>query len=103
MSGSGNSGERPELAALNALEQAVTAALERLENVSRRASEAEAKATELQRVLDRFTGDSGEARRLVGQFGALEEENVDLRRRVDEGRQGIERLLAQIRFLEDQR
>ena len=34
---------------------------------------------------------------------SLEEENQDLRGRLEKGRQGVERLLARIRFLEGQR
>lgn len=103
MSGPEGSGDRPAAAALIALERAVEDALARLRGVSERAAAAEAKADELQRIVERLTGDSGEARRLVGTLGSLEEENADLRKRVEEGRAGVERLLAKIRFLEDQR
>ena len=34
---------------------------------------------------------------------SLEVENADLTRRLDDGREGVERLLAKIRFLEEQR
>ena len=103
MSAPEGSGERPEAAALIALERAVEAAIERLHAVSERAAVAEERAAELQEIVERLSGDSGEARRLVGTLGSLEDENADLRRRVDEGRAGVERLLAKIRFLEDQR
>ena len=103
MSAREGSGDRPETAALIALERAVEAAMERLHDISARAEAAEERAAELQRIVDRLSGDSGEARRLVGTLGSLEEENADLRSRVDEGRAGVERLLAKIRFLENQR
>jgi predicted RNase H-like nuclease (RuvC/YqgF family) len=102
-SGPGADVDRPEAAALVALERAVEEALARLRDALERATVAEARTAELQRIVERVTGDSGEARRLVGTLGSLEEENGELRRRVEEGRAGVERLLAKIRFLEDQR
>jgi hypothetical protein len=39
---------------------------------------------------------------MVSRLRALEEENADLRSRIDQGREGVERLLAKIRFLENQ-
>jgi hypothetical protein len=47
---------------------------------------------------------SGEAgpREMIAKLHILEEENRDLRRRLEEGREGVDRLLAQIRFLEEQ-
>jgi predicted nuclease with TOPRIM domain len=103
VSGSGGSTERPDAAALIALERAVEASLQRLREASKRAQEAEARVAELQRVVDRFTGDPADAERLVERFARLEDENADLRTRVAEGRAGVERLLAKIRFLENQR
>lgn len=103
MSTPGGDGDRPEAAALAALEYAVRDALEHLRNVSERARAAEARTAELQRIVERFTGDTDQARRLVGSLGALEDENTELRSRIEEGRAGVERLLAKIRFLEDQR
>jgi phage shock protein A len=103
VSGSGGSAERPDAVALVALERAIEGALARLKEVSTRADEAEARVAELQRVVDRFTGDPADAERLVEQFARLEDENADLRTRVAEGRAGVERLLAKIRFLENQR
>lgn len=103
MSGSGGKAERPDAAALIALERAVEGALARLTEMSQRVREAEARAADLQRLADRFSGDPGEAERLVEQFARLEDENADLRARVAEGRAGVERLLAKIRFLENQR
>jgi phage shock protein A len=103
VSGSGGSAERPDAVALVALERAIEGALARLKEVSTRADAAEARVAELQRVVDRFTGDPADAERLVEQFARLEDENADLGTRVAEGRAGVERLLAKIRFLENQR
>jgi predicted RNase H-like nuclease (RuvC/YqgF family) len=97
----GNGG-RPEREAFAALESAVAQALERLAHMGRRVQAAEAKSAELDEVVRRFTGDQGESGRILSRLRYLEEENADLRRRLAEGRAGIERLLAKVRFLENQ-
>jgi hypothetical protein len=40
---------------------------------------------------------------LLTRLQRLEEENADLRSRVERGRAGVDRLLAKVRFLENQR
>ena len=62
---------------------------------------AEARVAELSQLLQRFTGDQAEADRLVSRLSSLEEENADLRARIDRGRDGVERMIARIRFLEN--
>lgn len=95
-------GARPE-AVLAALEEAVSDALARLRDLSTRMETAEARGEELGELVRRFTGDPEESERLLSRLQALESENGDLRARLEEGRAGVERLLAKIRFLEDQR
>jgi predicted nuclease with TOPRIM domain len=92
----------PEKQAFEALEQAVADKLARLKAMNDRVAAAEGKSAELGEVLKRFTGDDGEAGRVLSRLKALEEENVDLRARLDQGREGVERLLAKVRFLENQ-
>jgi predicted nuclease with TOPRIM domain len=79
----------------------VTQVLERLAYMSRRVRAAEERNAELDEIVRRFTGDQVEASRILTRLRALEQENRDLRRRLEEGRAGIERLLAKIRFLEN--
>lgn len=95
-------GGRPEREAFAALESAVAHALERLAHMSRRVQAAEAKSAELDEVVRRFTGGDAEASMVLTRLRHLEEENEDLQRRLSEGRAGIERLLAKVRFLENQ-
>jgi predicted RNase H-like nuclease (RuvC/YqgF family) len=97
----GNGG-RPEVEAFAALERAVGQALDTLSEMSERLEAAEAKSDELGEVVKTFTGDHSEADRILSRLKLLEEENSDLKGRLAEGRSGIERLLAKIRFLENQ-
>lgn len=101
MSNPADNGGPPEALAFEALERAVTDALAHLEAMETRMAEAEARSVELGEVVRRFTGDVGEADRILSRLGELEEENQDLRRRLTQGREGIDRLLAKIRFLEN--
>ena len=102
MSKSGDNGGPPGGQAFEALEQAVAQTIDRIRSMSDRVAAAEAKSAELGEVVKRFTGDEGEADRILTRLRALEEENVDLRGRLERGREGVDRLLAKIRFLENQ-
>lgn len=103
MSNPEHSAARPDKAAMAELESVVGQALSRLAELRSRAEEAEARSTELEELLRRFTGDEGEAGRLLTRLRTLEAENTDLRNRVAQGREGVERMLARLRFLEEQR
>ncbi len=103
MSNTGGNGERSDRAALTELERAVGGLLDRLADVSTRAEEAEGKSEELEVLVRRFTGDDGEAGRMLTRLKGLEDENQDLRGRLKKGRAGVNKLLAKIRFLEEQR
>ena len=103
MSNPEGSGEQPERAALAELENAVDTVLERLAEVTARAEEGEASSAEFEELVKRFTGDEGEAGRLLSRLKHLEQENEDLHSRLETGRAGIDKLLAKIRFLEEQR
>lgn len=94
---------RTERDALVELERAVGRALDELARARARAEAAEARCTELGRLMRRFTGDEAEAGRLLTRLQRLEEENTELRTRVERGRAGVDRLLAKVRFLENQR
>jgi predicted nuclease with TOPRIM domain len=91
-----------ERVAFARLERAVGRLLDRLEATAMRAEEAEARNAELTALVQRFTGDEAEAGELVGRLKSLEAENADLRSRLDRGREGVDRMLARIRFLENQ-
>ena len=97
------SGEQPERAAFAELEDAVDTVLERLADVTARAEESEASSAEFEELVKRFTGDEGEAGRLLSRLKHLEEENEDLHSRLQSGREGIDKVLAKIRYLEERR
>lgn len=103
MSNPGGKAEQADRQALQSLEKAVGRALEQLDDFRSRSHDAESKSAELTELLQRFTKDQGEAPRLLSRLTALEGENRDLRGRLEKGREGVERLLARIRFLEGQR
>ena len=103
MSNNADRPAHPERAAFQALEAQVGRVLELLQSTRSRAVEAEARRAEVEELLRRFTGDEAEAGRLLTRLKSLEAENADLRGRLGAGREGVERLLARIRFLENQR
>lgn len=96
------SGPADERAAFGRLERAVGRLLDRLETTTMRAEAAEARAEEMGTLLKRFTADEGEAERLLSRLERLERENTELRGRLQEGRDGVDRMIARIRFLENQ-
>lgn len=95
--------EEQDRKAFQTLESAVGQALERLTEFRLRAEAAEARSAELGELVQRFTKDEGGAPLLLTRLAALTSENEELRGRLEKGREGVERLLARIRFLEDQR
>ena len=102
MSNRGGDGGPPEREAFSALEGAVGQVLDRLGSMSQRVRAAEAKSAELAEIVTRFTGNEAEAGQILSRLRSLEEENADLRSRLQEGRAGVDRLLSKIRFLESQ-
>ena len=84
------------------LEEAVDQAIDQLSTMSERIGLIEAKNTELAKLVERFTGDELEADRIVTQVRELEAENTELRDRLVRGREGVDRLLTKIQFLENQ-
>ncbi|MDX1646866.1 MAG: hypothetical protein R3304_06965 [Longimicrobiales bacterium] len=67
-----------------------------------RADAAERKKAELAKLVERFTGNRIEAEELISRLDSIEKENEDLRSRLERGREGVERMIARIRFLERQ-
>ena len=92
----------PDGAAFDALESAIDDLLDRLTWLHERAALAEEKGEDLQELLHRFTGADVDAAQMISRLRHLESENADLRSRLEQGRAGVDRLLAKIRFLEGQ-
>jgi predicted nuclease with TOPRIM domain len=95
-------GTLPDRTALDGLERAIGDVLTRLAWLHDRASLAEEKSEDLQELLSRFTGSEVDAGEMMSRLRHLEAENADLRSRLEQGRAGVDRLLAKIRFLESQ-
>ena len=107
MSSSGSKKQRvsrdvaPERA-VERLEIAVGAALARVEFLEGEVVRMNEQGGELEELLKGVTSGEAGPREMIAKLHILEEENRDLRRRLEEGREGVDRLLAQIRFLEEQ-
>lgn len=96
-------GQSADRAALKRLEGAVSKALGQLAEARQRANNVEKHCAELEEVVSRFTKEHGTANLVLTRLRILEKENADLRTRMEKGRDGVERLLARVRFLEGQR
>jgi predicted nuclease with TOPRIM domain len=92
-----------ERAALQSLEGAVGKLLDRLRTVTVRAEKADVRRAEVEDLLRRITTGDESPATMNDRLQTLEVENEDLRARLTRGRETVERLLAKIRFLEEQR
>ncbi len=102
MSNPEGNGDHAAWSALDELEGVVDAALAEVEQLRRRAAEIEAEHAEMTELLRRFTQDEESPGRLLTRLETLEGENADLRDRLERGRDGVKRMLARIRFMEEQ-
>lgn len=88
---------------LGRLEGATARALERLATLERQVIESRRRTAELDGMMTDMTSGGVPASALMDRLRALEAENGDLKRRLGGARERVERLLAKIRFLEEQR
>ncbi len=88
---------------LPALEAAVTRTIDELRTARAQATEAALRSVQLEALLGSFEAGSESPSRMKERLILLEEENRDLRARLEQGRETVERLLARFRFLEDQK
>lgn len=95
--------DRADERALSRLDGAVESVLSRLERVESRMKEAEERRRELEELLDSFRSGEEDPAELAERAERLAEQNEILRRRLEEGRDAVERIQARIRFLEEQR
>lgn len=92
----------PARGALARLDEVVGNLLARAEVHRARAREAEERSRELETLLRRFADGDENPAGLQTRISELRKENEDLKARVRKGRDQVERLLARIRFLEEQ-
>ncbi|MDE2805962.1 MAG: hypothetical protein OXN18_12535 [Gemmatimonadota bacterium] len=102
-----NRGGEPSAAshvpALAPLEAAVERAVEEIRAVRERAAQAEARAERSEQLLRQFVDGREDPGELANRVAELEAENENLRARIEQGREGVDSILASIRFLEDRR
>ncbi|MGD2069159.1 MAG: hypothetical protein PVI57_10840 [Gemmatimonadota bacterium] len=89
--------------ALRELEAAVHRTLERVGDLERLLQSERARCTGLEELLWSFQEGEEDPAAMKERLEALQEENADMKERLQKGREAVERLLARIRFLEDQR
>ena len=100
---SSNGSDGADTAALKRIQGAVVAALTEIKRLRVEVSHAETQGAELDELLRGVTAGEQSPREMIARLHVLEEENRDLRERMFEGRSSVDRLLARIQFLEDQR
>ena len=103
MSNPAGNGEGLEQAAFIELERIVDAALRHLGEVTRRAEMAEDRNTEFEALIKRFVGDEGDAGQVLHRLAELEEDNENMRSRLEAGQVSVDKLIAKIRFMEEQK
>jgi len=102
MSNPAGNGEGLEQAAFIELERIVDAALRHLGEVTRRAEMAEDRNAEFESLIKRFAGDEGDAGQVLHRLAELEEDNENMRSRLEAGQVSVDKLIAKIRFMEEQ-
>ena len=88
---------------LPGLEAAIGRTVEELRQLRKRVAEANERTAELEGLLRNFQSGADTPDRMKARLEHLEAENRDLRARITQGRESVERLLARIQFLEDQK
>ena len=95
-------GAQDDLEALTRLDEVVRQAVARLEALRTRVEDVRAREADMRGLLGQITAGELDPAEIMNHVRMLEEENDTLRRRLREGREAVERLLARIRFLEEQ-
>jgi DNA-binding transcriptional LysR family regulator len=90
-------------AAVKRLKAAVASAVAEVDRLRREVARMEAQGDELEGLIRGVTSGERSPRDMIDRISILEEENRDLRVRLNQGREGVDRLLARIRFLEEQK
>lgn len=103
MSGSGDVTNSEPRERLEAIETAVERLLERLAEAERRRAISEARRSEVEALLREMSGGSIDPAEMAERLQAMEAENDDFRSRIERGLERVDRLLARVRYLEDQR
>ena len=92
----------PEMKAFDELEAMVVRAAGQLKDLRADLKRSRAEGVETKELLRQFTEGEEDPAQMLTRLEKLESENQDLLFRVKKGKEGVERLLARIRFLEEQ-
>jgi predicted nuclease with TOPRIM domain len=84
------------------LDSAVEATLARVSGLQEDLERVRNKGGEVEELLRKFSEGEDDPAALNARLKELEVENKDLHRKLRQGKEGVERLLARIRFLEEQ-
>jgi predicted RNase H-like nuclease (RuvC/YqgF family) len=87
--------------AVERLEGAVTAALDQIERLKGEVARMQTQGEALEGLLKGVTSGEEGPREMIDKLHILEEENHDLRDRLDQGRAGVDRILTRVKFLEE--
>lgn len=88
-------------AGIAALEGAVDRMLDRIRELEETVRKTNRRRQEVEVLLQRMTTGDEDPARMSDRIRVLEAENADLRGRLGDGREGVERLLARVRYLEE--
>lgn len=88
---------------MNLLEEAIDRLIEELREARREVDAARERADRGDQLLRQFVDGRQDPAALAERAKELEEQNEELRDRIRRGREGVDRILASIRFLEDRR
>ena len=94
--------DAPERQALSRLEAVAERLIEERAAVADQAREAEDRVRELKTLLSEFPEGKVDMVILEKAITRLRDQNAELKGRMAEGREGVERILSRIRFLENQ-
>ena len=90
------------VAVVAALESAMSRAIEVIQALRARERELEQRTSELEGTVRGLSSGDLDPQELLSRLNTIEQENEELRRRIESGRQAVERLLSKVRFLEEQ-
>lgn len=93
----------PERQGLPALDAAVGRTIDELRRLRQQATAATQRSAELEALLATFQSGTDSPEQMKERLDRAEAENADLRIRIAQGLETVERLLARIQFLEDQK
>lgn len=101
MSSPGDKRADDVLIAFGEVEKAIDRAVAQIRDLRARLAGAEERARQSDELLREFVGGKQDPAALSRRLAELEEENADLKARIQQGRAGVDQVLAQIQFLEN--